>query len=185
MTTTPPAAGEIRQLLVHPAVWTRLEAWLGAQGIELANISSALEDDLPTYVMTPRALLGVPAPQEGPVAPSAPRSTPDGAEDAASPERATRGRTAAPGRCDGCGHIEHPPRQCPLTEYGQRCACDEPITAQRHRCAHCGREVENRYTPHMGGPGRDHWVHVPGSYEPCHPQRGADSPRAEPSTAPA
>ncbi|WP_200309568.1 hypothetical protein, partial [Streptomyces adelaidensis] len=49
-------------------------------------------------------------------------------------------------------------------------------------CAHCWREIENRGTPNMGGPQRDHWVHVPGGFAPCFPQRGADSPRAEPRT---
>ena len=47
-------------------------------------------------------------------------------------------------------------------------------------CANCWRVVENRSTPNMGGPSRDNWVHVPGGFQPCFPQRGADSPRAEP-----
>ena len=32
-------------------------------------------------------------------------------------------------RCDGCGHPEHPANECPDVLYGERCACDEPITA--------------------------------------------------------
>jgi hypothetical protein len=47
-------------------------------------------------------------------------------------------------------------------------------------CANCWRVVENRSVPNMGGPSRDNWVHVPGGFTPCFPQRGADSPRAEP-----
>jgi hypothetical protein len=31
--------------------------------------------------------------------------------------------------CDGCGHPEHPAHQCPVTRYGERCACDEPVGA--------------------------------------------------------
>jgi hypothetical protein len=31
--------------------------------------------------------------------------------------------------CDGCGHPEHAARECPVTQYGERCACDEPIAA--------------------------------------------------------
>lgn len=82
------------------------------------------------------------APQDGPVASSAPRHTPGGVSDPGPRHEPSDGRT---------------------------------------RCVNCGQEVENKATPHMGGPGRDNWVHVPGSYEPCHPQRGADSPRAEPN----
>lgn len=32
--------------------------------------------------------------------------------------------------CDGCGHPEHPARECPVVRYGERCACDEPIAEQ-------------------------------------------------------
>lgn len=28
--------------------------------------------------------------------------------------------------CDGCGHPEHPAHECPVTLYGEHCACDEP-----------------------------------------------------------
>lgn len=48
-------------------------------------------------------------------------------------------------------------------------------------CAHCQREIENRAEPTMGWPTRDHWVHVDGSSHICHPERGADSPRATPN----
>lgn len=47
-----PAADEIRQLLVHPAVWPHLESWLAARHISVSPLP--LEgDDLPTYVMSP------------------------------------------------------------------------------------------------------------------------------------
>ena len=35
--------------------------------------------------------------------------------------------------CDGCGHPKHPARECPVTQYGERCACDEPITPEEPR----------------------------------------------------
>jgi hypothetical protein len=57
-------------------------------------------------------------------------------------------------------------------------------TPARPECAHCSREIENRGTPNMGGPAHDNWVHVPGGFQPCFPQRGADSPRAEPRQHP-
>lgn len=165
----------------------KLRAFPGRAAAPLADLLDDLADGDDHGVVNPlaltaaRAVLGVPAPQSGPVAATAPRSAPGGVSDPASPERAAHGRTTAPGRCDDCGHIEHPPRQCPLTLYGQRCACGEPITAQRHHCAHCGREIENRAEPTMGWPTRDHWVHVDGSSHICHPERGADSPRATPN----
>jgi hypothetical protein len=53
----------------------------------------------------------------------------------------------------------------------------------RPECANCWREIENRSTPNMGGPSRDNWVHLPGGFTFCFPQRGADSPRAEPKPA--
>ncbi|HEY6115451.1 MAG TPA: hypothetical protein VI172_05785 [Candidatus Dormibacteraeota bacterium] len=42
---------EVRQVVVHPAVWPRLEEWLAQRGITLALLSPA-GDDLATYVMT-------------------------------------------------------------------------------------------------------------------------------------
>jgi hypothetical protein len=57
-------------------------------------------------------------------------------------------------------------------------------TPGRQECAHCWREVENRSEPNMGGPAHDKWVHVPGGFTVCFPQRGADSPRAEPAPPP-
>lgn len=105
--------------------------------------------------------------------------------------------------CDGCGHPEHPAHGCPVTLYGERCACDEPVAAgtrqqqqpapdpgrvadeepttqtRETECAHCWRLVENRGTPNMGGPPHDNWVHVPGGFQPCFPQK-PNSPRAEP-----
>ena len=50
--TDQPEPGEVRQLLVHPAVWPRLELWLEAHGITLACAGQLGEDDLPTWVMT-------------------------------------------------------------------------------------------------------------------------------------
>lgn len=47
-------------------------------------------------------------------------------------------------------------------------------------CANCWRVVENRSVPNMGSLSRDNWVHIPGGFQSCFPQRGADSPRAEP-----
>jgi hypothetical protein len=29
--------------------------------------------------------------------------------------------------CDGCGHPKHLAHECPVTRYGDRCACDEPV----------------------------------------------------------
>ena len=49
MTNTPD--DEVRQVVVHPAVWPQLEAWLTQRGITLALLSPAGED-LATYVMT-------------------------------------------------------------------------------------------------------------------------------------
>ncbi|MGW1961793.1 hypothetical protein ACWCPD_16130 [Streptomyces sp. NPDC001935] len=35
--------------------------------------------------------------------------------------------------CDGCGHPAHPARECPVTQYGERCPCDEPLDAETHQ----------------------------------------------------
>lgn len=50
-------------------------------------------------------------------------------------------------------------------------------------CQHCGRDIEDRGHPVA----RDNqfawysvWVHVPGGYTVCFPQRGSESSRAEP-----
>lgn len=48
-------------------------------------------------------------------------------------------------------------------------------------CTHCGLEVENKSDPCMSGRWTPRWVHYPGGYSICFPQRGADSPRAEPA----
>lgn len=45
-------ADDVRQLLVHPAVWPHLTSWLAARGIDLSPTQFD-SDDLPTYVMTP------------------------------------------------------------------------------------------------------------------------------------
>jgi hypothetical protein len=62
-------------------------------------------------------------------------------------------------------------------------AQQDETQADGTECANCWREVENRSTPNMGGPPHDNWVHVPGGFTACFPQRGADSPRAEPRPA--
>lgn len=56
-----------------------------------------------------------------------------------------------------------------LTRYGWRA------------CAHCGRGIIDKSEPNMGGPPRENWVHDPGGFTACYPQRGGDSPRAEPT----
>jgi hypothetical protein len=70
MATQPPADDEVRQLLVHPAVWPALTAWLHGRGIELGRLPLDGED-LPTYVMTPSDALmaAVPAAPAGEVTP--------------------------------------------------------------------------------------------------------------------
>ncbi|MEU6674796.1 hypothetical protein [Streptomyces sp. NPDC046925] len=43
---------EVRQIVVHPAAWDALEAWLRSRGLVLVNIDALLSgDDIPTYVM--------------------------------------------------------------------------------------------------------------------------------------
>jgi hypothetical protein len=49
----PEPTDEVRQLLVHPAVWPHLEQWLAMRNITLSR-QQFDEDDLPTYVMTIR-----------------------------------------------------------------------------------------------------------------------------------
>ena len=73
------------------------------------------------------------------------------------------------GLCAGCGVdvlIEQQPQE------------DEQA---RPECAHCWREIENRGAPSMDGNHHVHWVHIPGGFQYCFPQR-PDSPRAEPRT---
>jgi hypothetical protein len=53
------------------------------------------------------------------------------------------------------------------------------IAQEQPRCAHCALEVEDRGDATFGGY-TPRWVHVPGGYQACYPQRGADSPRATP-----
>lgn len=61
--TPPPEPGEIRQVLVHPAVWARLELFLAAYcNAELTLVGQIGNDDLPTYVMTP---IRMPSPNDG------------------------------------------------------------------------------------------------------------------------
>jgi hypothetical protein len=47
----PPAPGEVRQLLVHPAVWPQLEFFLACCGLTLTP-QQISEDGPPTYVMS-------------------------------------------------------------------------------------------------------------------------------------
>lgn len=48
------------------------------------------------------------------------------------------------------------------------------------QCMYCGTEIEDRGDPDMGGNHRAKWVHVPGGYTICYPQRAVSSPRAAP-----
>jgi hypothetical protein len=57
---------------------------------------------------------------------------------------------------------------------------DETPRAETERCANCGREIENRGDPDMGGNHEIRWVHVPGGYTVCNPQQ-PNSPRATPA----
>ena len=69
---------------------------------------------------------------------------------------------------------------CETAAVPGRVADEETTTETREtECAHCWRLVENRGTPNMGGPPHDNWVHVPGGFQPCFPQK-PNSPRAEP-----
>jgi hypothetical protein len=61
MTTKPPADDAVRQLLVHPVIWPDLVEWLDRRGIDV-GLMPPVEDDLPTYVMTPR--FPAPAPSD-------------------------------------------------------------------------------------------------------------------------
>lgn len=68
------------------------------------------------------------APPSVSTAPQTPAHTPGGSADAGPRPEPSDGRTPAPAQpCDGCGHPEHPARECPAMEYGERCACDEPV----------------------------------------------------------
>lgn len=80
------------------------------------------------------------------------------------------------GVMDGADLLRRLAAEAPHTETPD----DEPAEIE---CAHCWRLVENRGAPNMGGPQHDHWVHVPGGFTVCSPQRGGDSPRAEPKPA--
>ena len=46
--------------------------------------------------------------------------------------------------CDGCGHPEHPAHECPTTQYGERCACDEPVPAHVARAGQPETDSESR-----------------------------------------
>jgi hypothetical protein len=47
-------------------------------------------------------------------------------------------------------------------------------------CMYCGLQIVNRGDPDMGGNHEVRWVHVPGGYTVCYPQRAVTSPRAAP-----
>lgn len=64
MTTRPPADDEVRQLLVHPAVWPDLVQWLDRRSIDVGPMPPT-EGDLPTYVMTPSDALMAATPDPG------------------------------------------------------------------------------------------------------------------------
>lgn len=64
MTTRPPADDEVRQLLVHPAVWPDLVQWLDRRGINVGLMNPG-DEDLPTYVMAPSDALMAAAPDPG------------------------------------------------------------------------------------------------------------------------
>jgi len=103
------AAPDIRQVLVHPSVWPYLELWLAAHGLVLGRVP--VEDDLPTYAMTPAD----PGDAEKVLA--------AGIRDAA---RQTTGQTDTdcPACEAGIEHIEH----CPTPEthnWGCGCPTDE------------------------------------------------------------
>ena len=49
-----PYAG-VRQIVVPPHVWPALEAWLATRGCILALSPPEGDDELPTYIVMPRA----------------------------------------------------------------------------------------------------------------------------------
>lgn len=51
--TSKPAPNEVRRLLVHPAVWKSLEAWLNSVRIGVVSLPRLSEDPMSTYGMTP------------------------------------------------------------------------------------------------------------------------------------
>lgn len=112
----------------------------------------------------------------------------------------------APHSCGNCEGIDpdtcfnnpdRPPAQCPAAEfedYGQQCqkpvghelhTFEEQSTAgaQPESCAHCGTNVLRMSDPSMDGNHTVWWVHDPGGYTICYPQRAASSPRATPKAA--
>lgn len=46
---------EVRQLIVHPALWPHITDWLNQRGLDVNRISAATDDDLATYTAGPRA----------------------------------------------------------------------------------------------------------------------------------
>ena len=78
---------DVRQVLVHPAVWPHLELWLAGRGLILARVP--VEDDLPTYAM----VLAAPGDAE--------RVVRDAARQAAGQPQADE--------CPNCRHARHLP----------------------------------------------------------------------------
>lgn len=63
-----------------------------------------------------------------------------------------------------------------ISSYQEQHVSDQPLAPPT--CTHCGREIEDRGTPHVTG-WRSHWVHIPGGYSICHPRQAVGSTRAE------
>ncbi|MFL1430238.1 MULTISPECIES: hypothetical protein [unclassified Nocardiopsis] len=47
---------DVRQLLVHPALWPTLIGWLEGHGLEVNRMHGPTEDDLATYTISPCVL---------------------------------------------------------------------------------------------------------------------------------
>jgi hypothetical protein len=47
-------SSEVRQVLIHGAVWNDFVSWLDRRGIALTAPVQFHPDDMPTYIMTPK-----------------------------------------------------------------------------------------------------------------------------------
>lgn len=84
--------------------------------------------------------------------------------------------------CDGCGHPVHPARECPVTLYGERCACDEPVAVE----AQPQSDTETRTPCSVPNPCEDggepcdrherEESHADGEHELCGPECDAGQP---------
>lgn len=164
---------------------TYRDAWNGGV-MDGADLLRRLADEAPTEDAAPDGALDL---ADGPVrcplcVHTVTLHTPNGARAhfaAIHPERRLTGRGHGPWPLlvtDGAEAQSAVSGPCVAGE--QQNETPEAEQPARPECAHCWREIENRGTPNMGGPSRDNWVHVPGGFTVCFPQRGADSPRAEP-----